>query len=221
MVYNIPGKRRIEFLHRERPDISHFWLAVPQPSTNPTLTHQGKSYKNGSYDSPGSSKKNLFATLDFEIYSEESGHLLKTSSVPVNSTGNVVGFSLSSFKPRFKPYAVSINGTPPDAQQSFTAKTLIYVLPSRSYGSAVKIDNLYGGLYVQNGFNNWKGWYAIFPNGGYADGGYVSPSNISFTHLDTYASQGFNTINIPPMEVFLISHIQWQNSKSTGTIWIS
>jgi len=105
---------------------------------------------------------------------------------------------LSSFKPRSKPYAISINGTSRDVQQSFTAKTLIYVLPSRSYGSAVKIDNLYGGLYVQNGFNNWKGWYAIFPNGGYTDGGYVSPSNISFTHLDTYASQGFNTINILP-----------------------
>lgn len=36
------------------------------------------------------------------------------------------------------------------------------------------------------------------PNGGYADGGYVSPGNISFTNPDTYASQGFNTINIVP-----------------------
>jgi hypothetical protein len=123
---------------------------------------------------------------------------LVTSSVPVNSTGNLIGFSFSSFKPRFKPYEISVYGTSPDGQQSYTAKTHIYVLPSRSYGSAVKIDNLYGGLYVQNALNNWKGWYAVFPNGGYADGGYVSPSNISFTNLDTYASQGFNTINIVP-----------------------
>lgn len=123
---------------------------------------------------------------------------MKTSSVLVNSTGNIIDFAISSFKPRFRPYAVSIYGTSPDGQQPYSAKTHIYVLPARSYGSAVKIDNLYGGLYVQNALNNWKGWYAIFPNGGYADGGYVSPSNISYAHLDTYASQGFNTINIVP-----------------------
>jgi hypothetical protein len=162
------------------------------------LTFQGQPYKNQSQDNPGSPAVNPFTTLDFEIYSEESGDLLVTSSVPLNSTGNLIGFSFSSFKPRFKPYEISVYGTSPDGQQSYTAKTHIYILPSRSYGSAVKIDNLYGGLYVQNALNNWNGWYAIFPNGGYADGGYVSPSNISFTNLNTYASQGFNTINIVP-----------------------
>jgi hypothetical protein len=121
-----------------------------------------------------------------------------SNSVPINSTGNLIGFSFSAFKPRLTPYAVSIYGTSPDGKQSYTATTQIYVLPSRSYGSAVKIDNLYGGLYVQNALNNWKGWYAIFPNGGYADGGYVTPSNISLANLDMYASQGFNTINIVP-----------------------
>lgn len=121
-----------------------------------------------------------------------------SSSVPINSTANLIGFSFSSFTPRLTPYEISMYGTSPGGQQSYAATTQIYVLPSRSYGSAVKIDNLYGGLYVQNALNNWKGWYAIFSNGGYADGKYVSPSNISFTNLDTYASQGFNTINIVP-----------------------
>lgn len=158
----------------------------------------GQPFKNQSQDNPGSPASNRFATLDLEIYDEESGSLLVTNSVPVNSTGNLIEFSFSSFKPRFKPYAIAIYGTSPDRQQSYSTKTHIYVLPSRSYGSAVKIDNLYGGLYVQNALNNWKGWYAIFPNGGYADGGYVSPGNISFTNLDTYASQGFNTINTVP-----------------------
>ena len=158
----------------------------------------GQAYTNLSLDSPGSIDGNPFTTMDFEIYSEVSGALLVSNSVPVNSTGNLFGFSFSSFRPRLAPYAISIYGTSPDGQQSLTASTEIYILPSRSYGSAVKVDNLYGGLYVQNSANNWTGWYPIFPNGHYADGGYVSPSNISFTHLDTYASQGFNTINIVP-----------------------
>ncbi|CZR61305.1 uncharacterized protein PAC_11201 [Phialocephala subalpina] len=164
-----------------------------------TISHIfGQSFKNVSYDTPGQEKGNPFTTMDFEIFIEESGQLLVSNSVPVNSTGNLIGFSFSSFKPRTQPYAISVYGTSPDGQQSYTASTQIYILPSRSYGSAVKIDNLYGGLYVQNALNSWKGWYGIFPNGGYADGGYVSPSNFSLTGLDTYASQDFNTINIVP-----------------------
>ncbi|RDL34400.1 Uncharacterized protein BP5553_07528 [Venustampulla echinocandica] len=138
------------------------------------------------------------ATLDFEIHNGEDGALLVSSSVHVNSARNLFNFSLSSFSPRFEPYPISIKGTVSSGQQNYTGTTQIYVLPSRSYGSAVKIDNVYGGLYVQNAFNKWKGWYAIFPNGYYADGGYVTPSNISFTNLDTYAAQGFNSINIVP-----------------------
>jgi hypothetical protein len=141
-----------------------------------------------------------FTILDFEIYNEENGALLVGNSIPINSTGNLFSFSFSfsSFTPRLTPYSISLYGTSPDGQQSFTASTQIYILPSRSFGSAVKVDNLYGGLYVQYALNSWEGWYVIFPNGGYADGGYVSPSNISFTNLDIYSSQGFNTINIVP-----------------------
>lgn len=137
------------------------------------------------------------------------------------ATGNLIEFSFSSFKPRFKPYAIAIYGISPDGQQSYSAKTYIHVLPSRSYGSAVKVDNLYGGLYVQNALNNWKGWYAIFPSGGYADGGYVSPGNINFTNPDTYASQGFNTINIVPDgclpdQSYLVAEL-----NSIGIVWTS
>ena len=158
----------------------------------------GQPYSNVSYDTTGSNVGSPFTTLDFEIYNEENGALLVGNSVPVNSTGTIFGFSFSSFAPRFEPYQVSIYGTSPDGQQSFTGTTKVYVLPSRTYGSAVKIDNLYGGLYVQNALNNWVGWYAVFPNGYYADGSYVTPSNFSVTNLDIYASQGFNTINIVP-----------------------
>jgi hypothetical protein len=158
----------------------------------------GQPYKNASYDNPGKNTSNAFTTLDFEIYNEENGALLVSNSAPVNSTGNLFNFSLSSFTSRFRPYQISIYGTSPDGQQTYTATTSLYVLPPRTYGSAVKIDNLFGGLYVQNAHNSYTGWYSIFPNGGYADGSYVIPNNITYGPLDTYVSQGFNTINIVP-----------------------
>ncbi|CAL3968611.1 hypothetical protein PZA11_004636 [Diplocarpon coronariae] len=136
--------------------------------------------------------------LKFDIFSDESGALLASSSVPVNSSANIVGFSLSSFPPRLQPYAVSIRGASPDGQQTYAASTELYVLPSRDFGSAVKIDNLFGGLYVQNARNQWSGWYSIFPNGGYGDGKHLTPSDISFHNLQAYASEGFNTISIVP-----------------------
>lgn len=164
-----------------------------------TISHVfGQAYTNVSYDTTGSETGGSFNTIDLEIYSEESGTLLISNSVPVNSTGNIIGFSISSFTPRLQPYAISLYGSSPDGQQSYTATTQIYILPSRTYGSAVKMDNLFGGLFVQNAHNDWKGWYAVFPNGGYADGGFVSPSNISFAGLDAFVSQGFNAINIVP-----------------------
>lgn len=158
----------------------------------------GQPYTNATYDTTGSSTSTPFTTLDFEIFNDETGESLVTNSVAMNSTGNLFGFSFSSFTPRGEPYQVSIYGTSPDGLQSYTASTEIYVLPSRSYGSAVKIDNLFGGLYVQNANNSWNGWYPIYQNGYYADGGYVTPSNISYANLDTYVAQGFNAINIVP-----------------------
>ncbi|KAH7348501.1 hypothetical protein BKA65DRAFT_261432 [Rhexocercosporidium sp. MPI-PUGE-AT-0058] len=157
----------------------------------------GQAYKNITYN-PSSTPSDPFTTLDFEIFNEDSGALLVSSSIPVNSTGNIIGFSFSSLKPRLQPWRISIYGSSPGGLQTYSASTEIYVLPPRSYGSAVRIDNLFGGLYVQNAANNWEGWYGIFPNGGYADGGHVTPSNISFANLNTYAAQGFNTINIVP-----------------------
>ena len=159
----------------------------------------GQPYANVSYDTAGSSTGNPFTTLDFDIFNEESGALLVRNSVPVNSTGSVFEFSFSSFTPREAPYQVSIYGTSPDGEQSFTSSTQVYILPARSYGSAVKIDNLFGGLYVQNAFNNWDGWYPVFQNGYYAYASYGTPStNISFEPLDTYSAEGFNAINVVP-----------------------
>ncbi|KAH8588065.1 hypothetical protein B0O99DRAFT_525640 [Bisporella sp. PMI_857] len=135
-------------------------------------------------------------SLLVQVVSE--GKELVSSSVRIGATERLVDFSLSALLPRYKPYQISLRGTLRNSSQIYTASTQLYVLPSRSYGSAVKIDNLYGGLYVQNAHNAWTGWYPLFPNGGYGDGNHVMSSNISFTNLDRYAEEGFNNINIVP-----------------------
>lgn len=159
----------------------------------------GQPYFNSSHSSTGDDEKpRLFNTLEFEIYSEESNKLLISDSTPVNSSGKLFEFSLSSFTPQLAPYPITLHGKSPDGKQKYTSKTSIYVLPSRTHGSAVKVDNLHGGLLIQNPKNNYRGWYSIFPNGYYADGGYVTPAVFNLTNLNTYAAQGLNTINIVP-----------------------
>ncbi|CAG8948700.1 hypothetical protein HYFRA_00001821 [Hymenoscyphus fraxineus] len=139
-----------------------------------------------------------FNRLEFEIFSDEDTKTLVSSSIRVNTTANLIYFSLSSFTPRLSPYPITLHGKSPDGKQKYTAKTSIYVLPSRTSGSAVKIDNLHGGLLVQNLKNLYTGWYTIFPHGHYADGGHVTPAVFNLTNLNTYAELGFNTINIVP-----------------------
>ena len=80
----------------------------------------------------------------------EGRALLVTNSTSIGSMRRVFGFALTSFTPRSAPYPISIYATSSDGQQVFSASTEVYVLPARSYGSAVRIDTLHGGLYVQN-----------------------------------------------------------------------
>jgi len=154
----------------------------------------GESYGNASNPSGKLPADVSALTLNISY----DGTNLFAASVPINSTGNIVEFSLIHFEPRYEPYQILLSGVSGNEARVYSASTEIYVLPSRSYGSAVKIDNLYGGLYVQNSKNNWTGWYPVFPNGGYADGGHVTPSNISFENLEKYVALGFNNINIVP-----------------------
>ena len=55
----------------------------------------GQAYKNITYNPP-KTPAGPFSTLEFEIFSEESGALLVSNSIPVNSTGNIIEFSFSS-----------------------------------------------------------------------------------------------------------------------------
>lgn len=109
------------------------------------------------YSSPGKTDGKPFTELYFEIHNEANGSSILTNSTTINST-KLFDFPLFLFSPRMEPYNFSIYGTSEDGEQTYSASTEIYYLPSRSYGSAVKIDNLYGGLYVQNviSFLGWR-----------------------------------------------------------------
>ena len=160
----------------------------------------GQSFNNITYTNTDGGKRTLvpgpFTTLEIEIMVEDTGELLISQTVAVNSTENLFSFTLSSLKARDKPYSISLYGTSLDGYQSYSATTEIYILPDLTDGgSAVKIDNLYGGLWVQNKKNNWSGWYAVYPSGFYADADYIfqSPNN-----LYAYQDYGMTSINLVP-----------------------
>ncbi|POS85869.1 hypothetical protein EPUL_003253 [Erysiphe pulchra] len=137
-------------------------------------------------------------TLELVFQCEETRVTLKTISMPIDSKKKVVSFDIKLLSTRLEPYKVFIKGQLPNSEQIFTASTEIYILPARDYGSAVKIDSLYGGSYIQNSVNQYVGWYPVFPNGMFADSRVTIPTNINSTYLNIYTDLGFNTILIVP-----------------------
>ncbi|TQS38106.1 hypothetical protein Golomagni_01396 [Golovinomyces magnicellulatus] len=137
-------------------------------------------------------------TLQILVRCDETRETLNYSSVIIESERNLISFDIKLLSSRTKPYQITITGHLSDSKQIYSASTEIYILPSRDYGSAVKIDMLYGGSFIQNSVNNYKGWYPIFPNFMYADAKVTIPTTINFTYLDLYTSLGFNSILIVP-----------------------
>jgi hypothetical protein len=124
----------------------------------------GGSFVNGSFNK----RDNItspFMKLFIDISVQESGlDLLSGRNVTVNSTSNEFMFSLDSLTPRFDPYEVVIVGASGDGAQSYTATTDLYYLPARTDGGSVtKVDNLYGGLLVQDYLKNSTSWTQLFP----------------------------------------------------------
>jgi len=159
----------------------------------------GESFNNVTYTSDNGAPyvEGPFSTLAIEIVVEDTSALLVSQTVAVNSTGNLFSFSFAGLEARTDPYSISLYGTSVDGNQSYSATTEIYILPSRTDGSAVKIDNLYGGLYVQNKQNNWSGWYPVFPSGFYADAGQIFQS---LNNLSIYKDYGLTSINLVPVD---------------------
>ncbi len=106
-----------------------------------------------------------FNTLFIDVSVVESGlDLISGQNVTVNTTNNELGVSLSGLTARFEPYEIVITGASGDGAQSYTAITQLYYIPARTDGGSVtKIDNLYGGLLVQDYLSNSTVWTPLFP----------------------------------------------------------
>lgn len=124
----------------------------------------GAAYTNASFDKQ-TNITNAFTKLFIDISVVESGlDLISSSNVTVNTTNNEFGFSLSGLTPRFDPYDIVLTGASGDGAHFYSATTKLYYIPERTDGGSVtKVDNLYGGLLVQNYLTNSTAWTSLFP----------------------------------------------------------
>ncbi|KAH6684292.1 hypothetical protein B0J14DRAFT_572569 [Halenospora varia] len=163
----------------------------------PITYMHGEAYYNTSFNKQTNETK-PFTTLFIDISVDDTGlDLVSFGNVSVNSTSNEFIFSLAKFTPQFEPYNISIIGSSGDGNHSYVATTQLYVLPDRTDGgSTVKIDNLYGGLLVQNFSTNTSEWTPFFPYTYYAL--WDEWVGKSVDTLNVFASHGYNTIHIVP-----------------------
>ena len=124
----------------------------------------GKPFTNGSFNKQ-TNITSPFTTLFVDVSVVESGlDLISSQNVTVNTTSNELGFSLSGLTPRFEPYEIVITGASGDGAQFYSSTSQLYYVPERTDGGSVtKIDNLYGGLQVQNYLSNSTAWTSLFP----------------------------------------------------------
>ncbi|KAI0129195.1 hypothetical protein BJ170DRAFT_363245 [Xylariales sp. AK1849] len=141
--------------------------------------------RNVSYPSQNSS------TLKVEIVWD--GKLLNTTSVTVGSTDSEVPIALEVFPGSTSAYNISVKATL-NNETVYTATTELFRLPNPDdYGSISRIDNLYGGLWVQRDDEDWR---HIFPYTYYVQWTLYWDDNV--TTLDDFASMGYNVIHIVP-----------------------
>ena len=159
----------------------------------------GAPYYNttGSLQNNGSVSSRPFTTLYVDISDADSGAaLVSGANVTVNSTGNEIEFSLSNFTSRTAPYNIVLYGASQDGNQTYTATTQLYRLPSRTDGGSItKLDRLYGGLMVQDYLSNSTSWEPLFPYSFYVSWDWLS-ANLS--NLDSLKSDGYNIVHLIP-----------------------
>ncbi|KAH8587722.1 hypothetical protein B0O99DRAFT_656262 [Bisporella sp. PMI_857] len=121
------------------------------------------------------------------------GGIVKTTSVFVGTTNNEVALDLECFPGSLGAYNISIEATL-GRDAVYTASAELFRLPyPEHYGSISRVDNLYGGLWVQRGDEAWS---HIFPYTYYVQWTLYWNSNI--TTLDDFAALGYNVIHIVP-----------------------
>jgi hypothetical protein len=163
------------------------------------LISAGISYMNGEAFVNASFNKQTNITspitelfIDVEVV--ESGFdLVSGQSILVNTTNNEIGFSLSGLTARLAPYEVVLTLAPGDGAQFYTATADLYFLPERTDGgSVVKVDNLYGGLQVQDYLKSSTEFTPLFPYTFYTSwDGWLE---LSTNNVQVFKDMGYNII---------------------------
>lgn len=150
--------------------------------------------------------------IDVEVI-ETGFDLVAGQIIPVNTTNNEIGFSLTGLTPRIAPYEVVLTVGSGDGAQFYTATADLYYLPERTDGgSVVKVDNLYGGLQVQDYLNNATGFTPLFPYTYYTSwDGWLE---LSTDNVQVFKDKGYNIIR----ELWLIAHTLTTNADFKSQI---
>lgn len=124
-----------------------------QPFPDLSLGHYGGLPRDRGVMSPQSPR-----SLDVAILLD--GRVLQVTTIRIGATDVEVPLDLDVFPPKMSAYNVSIKATLND-QATYEAVTSFSRLPTPdNYGSVSRIDNLYGGLWVKRGREDW---HHIFP----------------------------------------------------------
>ncbi|EFW99539.1 hypothetical protein CMQ_7907 [Grosmannia clavigera kw1407] len=134
-----------------------------------------------------------------------NGTPMTTAVLGINSTNNEIAIDLGYLAARFNPHNITVLATLANGIV-YSASTTLHRLPyPDDYGSVSRLDNLYGGLWVQRGKNST--WEVIFPYTYYVQWSLYWDSNV--TTLDDFAAMGYNMIHIVPTGTLAESPFPW------------
>ncbi|KAG6327165.1 hypothetical protein ID866_11924 [Astraeus odoratus] len=140
---------------------------------------------------------------ELEVTVSLNGKTLVTTGVPLNATAYEIPFSLQGIEPKMTPYNLSCEATygPASEAQTFSATTLLHILPNPSSGSVIKMDLRTGAFLAQPATGTAGDYEPVFPIGFYTqfDGYLTTGSSVNVSTIKELKDQGFTIIHpLPP-----------------------
>ncbi|KAK9777613.1 putative Glycoside hydrolase subgroup catalytic core [Seiridium cardinale] len=153
------------------------------------------------------STKYVTSTLSVDILVGNT--TVGNTSISIGSTDVEVPIDLRQFTAGLDGIYISIKATLGGAQ-TYEASTELFKLPSpEGYGSVSRLDNLYGGLWVQR---DGEAWQHIFPYTYYVQWSLYWDDNV--TTLNDYAALGYNMIHIVPTGTLQDQPFPWDQFEA-------
>ncbi|KAI9459375.1 hypothetical protein HD554DRAFT_1621306 [Boletus coccyginus] len=127
------------------------------------------------------------------------GRTLAAGVVPLNATGYELPFSLEGITPQKAAYDLSCEATYGSASQTFSATTVLSVLPNPTNSSVTKMDLRTGALLVKPATGAGGTYEPVFPIGFFTNvDGHLATN---FSVIDELKEQGFTIIHpLPPSD---------------------